>query len=67
MELQTGGHFLNSEAGIKFLKNVENKSVRSYKSSSVYHEEVLDQAVTIHDDLVLACLINCGRMKCVKR
>lgn len=55
MELQTGGHFLDSEAGKKFLKNVENKSVRSYKASSAFHEDVLDQAVTIHDDLVLAC------------
>lgn len=55
VELRTGGHFLDSEAGKKFLKNVENKSVRSYKASSAFHDEVLDQAVTIHDDLVLAC------------
>lgn len=54
VELQTGGHFLDSEACKKFLKNVENISVRSYKASFAFHEEVLYQAVTIHDDLVLA-------------
>lgn len=55
VELQTGGHFLDSEAGKDFLKNVEYKSVQSYKASSAFHEEVLNQAVTIHDNLVLAC------------
>ncbi|XP_073014589.1 uncharacterized protein [Primulina eburnea] len=54
-ELKTGGQFLESEAGKTFLKNVEEKSVRTFKASDAFRDDVLDQAMTIHDDVVLDC------------
>ncbi|XP_073034820.1 uncharacterized protein [Primulina eburnea] len=54
-ELKTGGQFLESEAGKTFLKHVEEQSVRTFKASDAFRDDVLDQAMTIHDDVVLDC------------
>ncbi|KZV31612.1 hypothetical protein F511_27643 [Dorcoceras hygrometricum] len=55
VELTTGEHFLNSALGKTLLTSTGEKEVEGYRASSVFRDEVLQQALTIHDQVVIDC------------
>ncbi|KZV38518.1 hypothetical protein F511_37631 [Dorcoceras hygrometricum] len=55
VELTTGEHFLNSALGKTLLTSTREKTVEGYRASSAFRDEVLQQALTIHDQVVIDC------------
>ncbi|KZV36359.1 hypothetical protein F511_03800 [Dorcoceras hygrometricum] len=55
VELTTGEHFLNSALGKTLLTSTGEKAVEGYRGSSAFRDEVLQQALTIHDQVVIDC------------
>ncbi|KZV27182.1 hypothetical protein F511_24317 [Dorcoceras hygrometricum] len=49
VELTTGEHFLNSALGKTLLTSTGDKAVEGYRALSAFRDEVLQQALTIHD------------------
>ncbi|KZV22120.1 hypothetical protein F511_11648 [Dorcoceras hygrometricum] len=55
VELTTGEHFLDSALGKTLLTSTGEKAVEGYRASSAFRDEVLQQALTIHDQVVIDC------------
>ncbi|KZV23783.1 hypothetical protein F511_22447 [Dorcoceras hygrometricum] len=55
LELTTGEHFLDSAEGKTLLRSTGEKAVEGYRASSAFRDEVLQQALTIHDQVVIDC------------
>ncbi|KZV41800.1 hypothetical protein F511_32531 [Dorcoceras hygrometricum] len=55
VELTTGEHFLNSAMGKTLLTSTMEKAIEGYRASSSFRDEVLQQALTIHDQVVIDC------------
>ncbi|KZV50238.1 hypothetical protein F511_03192, partial [Dorcoceras hygrometricum] len=55
VELTTGEHFLDSALGKTLLTSTGEKAVEGYRASSPFRDEVLQQALTIHDQVVIEC------------
>ncbi|KZV48539.1 hypothetical protein F511_16800 [Dorcoceras hygrometricum] len=55
LELTTGEHFLDSAEGKTLLTSTGEKAVEGYRASSAFRDEVLQQALTIHDQVVIDC------------
>ncbi|KZV52386.1 hypothetical protein F511_32947 [Dorcoceras hygrometricum] len=55
VELTTGEHFLNSARGKTLLMSTGEKAIEGYRTSSAFRDDVLQQALTIHDQVVVEC------------
>ncbi|KZV19110.1 hypothetical protein F511_43320 [Dorcoceras hygrometricum] len=55
VELTAGGNFLNSAMGKTLLTSTGKKEIEWYRASSAFRDEVLQQALTIHDQVVIDC------------
>ncbi|KZV31611.1 hypothetical protein F511_27642 [Dorcoceras hygrometricum] len=55
VELTIGEHFLNSALGKTLLTSNGEKAIEGYRASSAFRDEVLRQALTIHDQVVIDC------------
>ncbi|KZV39928.1 hypothetical protein F511_26924 [Dorcoceras hygrometricum] len=55
LELTTGEHFLDSAVGKTLLTSAGEKAVEGYRASSAFRDEVLQQALIIHDQVVIDC------------
>ncbi|KZV33965.1 hypothetical protein F511_04190 [Dorcoceras hygrometricum] len=55
VELTTGEHFLSSAMGKTLLMSTGEKTIEGYRASSTFRDEVLQQALTIHDQVVIDC------------
>ncbi|KZV57794.1 ARM repeat-containing protein [Dorcoceras hygrometricum] len=55
VDLTTGEHFLNSALGKTLLMSTGEKAVEGYRGSSAFRDKVLQQALTIHDQVVIDC------------
>ncbi|KZV32690.1 flowering time control protein FPA-like [Dorcoceras hygrometricum] len=55
VELTTGERFLDSALGKTLLTSTGEKAVEGYRASSAFRDEVLQQALTIHDQVVIDC------------
>ncbi|KZV49068.1 hypothetical protein F511_11019 [Dorcoceras hygrometricum] len=55
LELTTGEHFLDSAEGKTLLTSTGEIAVEGYRASSAFRDEVLQQALTIHDQVVIDC------------
>ncbi|KZV17124.1 hypothetical protein F511_19597 [Dorcoceras hygrometricum] len=55
VELTTCEHFLNSAMGKTLLTSTGEKAIEGYRVSSAFRDEVLQQALTIHDQVVVDC------------
>ncbi|KZV32528.1 4-hydroxyphenylpyruvate dioxygenase-like [Dorcoceras hygrometricum] len=55
VKLTTGENFLSSTLGKTLLASTGEKAVEEYRASSAFRDEVLQQALSIHDQVVIDC------------